>query len=291
MKIYPYGYTAHEVRIAQLMHEQPHLIMIDTRLKSWSQKPAWRAEALRATYDERYHWAGQHLGNLNYKNGGPIRLADPEAGLRGLRHWLQHGSDLLLLCGCAVYERCHLKTIVEALLAEMPEVKVVFPESSAPVDQCKCLSIRQPWTWLLTHPERVASCGLEPKRLESRDWTTLYRGPLLLHAGAAIEMDFFDRGSGLLLPDYWTWKFGAAGARLARVMPRHRGEYATRSIVGSADLVDVVSSSDSPWFVGKYGLMLANAHALTSPIEYPGQRMLFPVPMSQVQALEGEVQG
>src|SRR5258707_426480 len=191
MKVYPYGYTAYEAQITHLMQEHTQLVMIDTRFTPWSNRPEWRTKTLKATYGERYRRAGQYLGNLNYKNGGPICLADPAAGLRGLRHWLQHGYDLLLLCGCAVYERCHLKTIVEALQAELPAVEVVLPEQRELTDRCKCLSIRQPWTWLLTHPEVVASCGIESKTLENRDWSTRYRGPLLLHAGATLGRDFF----------------------------------------------------------------------------------------------------
>src|SRR5258707_15784782 len=108
MKCYPCGYAAHALLIEHLMHEQEQLVMIDTRRVAWSKMPAWCAETLKATYGERYRWAGTYLGNLNYQQGGPVRLADLATGLRGLRHWLQHGSDLLLLCGCAVYERCHL---------------------------------------------------------------------------------------------------------------------------------------------------------------------------------------
>lgn len=288
MRIYPCGYLAHAAQIARLMQEHPRLVMIDTRLKPWSNRPAWRAEMLKATYGERYRWAGQYLGNMNYKNGGPVRLADPVAGLRGLRHWLQHGYDLLLLCGCADYARCHRKTIVEALQAELPTIEVVMPTSDTPADQCKCLSIRQPWTWLLTHPEIVTTCGIEPKTIENRDWPTNYRGPLLLHAGGTLEARFFDRQSGLLLPDYWTWKFGTAGAQLAKAMPQHRGAYATSSLVGLAKLVDVVEQSASPWFVGKYGLVLARARAI-APVHYPGSRMLFPVPSALVPARKEEV--
>lgn len=285
MKVYPCGYLADAALIVRLMQEHPRLIMIDTRLKPWSHLAAWRSQTLQTTYGERYRWAGQSLGNVNYKNGGPIRLADPVAGLRGLRHWLQHGYDLLLLCGCVDYACCHRKTVVEALQAELPTVEVVLPASNTSGDQCKCLSIRQPWTWLLTHPEVVTACGIEPKTIENRDWSTRYRGPLLLHASGTLEAGFFDRRSGLLLPDYWTWEFGAAGAQLAKAMPQHRGAYATASLVGMAELVDVVEQSASPWFVGTYGLVLAHARALP-PISYPGSHLLFAVPAALVPALK-----
>src|SRR5258707_8853078 len=80
MKVYPYGYTAYEAQITHLMQEHTQLVMIDTRFTPWSNRPEWRTKTLKATYGERYRWAGQYLGNLNYKNGGPICLADPAAG-------------------------------------------------------------------------------------------------------------------------------------------------------------------------------------------------------------------
>lgn len=142
----------------------------------------------------------------------------------------------------------------------------------------KGLSIRQPWAWIVTHPAEVAACGMPPKTIENRDWCPRYRGPLLIHAGATLETSFFERRSGLLLPDYWEWKFGPAGARLAQVMPQHRGDYATRAIVGCAELIEVVEESDSPWFVGDYGFVIASARAITPEVDYLGQRMLFDVP-------------
>src|SRR5258708_17843677 len=219
MKVYPCGYARNAIVIKHLMQDNPRLVMIDTRSKAWSQMPAWRGYALKATYGERYRWAGQCLGNLNYNNSGPICIADLTVGLRGLCHWLQHKYDLLLLCGCSDYDQCHLKTIVTTLLEQRPEIEVVFPEQLTLPGHIKCLSIRQPWAWIITHPTEVAACGIEPKDIENRDWCPRYRGPLLIHAGATIETSFFERRNGGLLPEYWQWKFGAAGKRLAQVMP------------------------------------------------------------------------
>jgi hypothetical protein len=289
MKVYPCGYAKYAALIMQLMQDHPQLILIDTRFNPWSSMPMWRKETLKATYGERYRWAGQALGNLNYKNGGPICLADPITGLRGLSHWLQHDYDLLLLCGCAIYEQCHLQTIVTELLIQMPETEVVLPEQLTQPQHTKCLSIRQPWTWILTHPTEVAACGIEPKTLENRDWYSHYRGPLLLHAGATLESSFFHRRTGLLLPDYWEGKFGEAGARLVAAMPQHRKDYPTRAIVGSATLVDIVEESSSPWFVGDYGFVLTEARTITPPVNYLGQRMLFDVPDTLITRSE-EVQ-
>jgi hypothetical protein len=78
--------------------------------------------------------------------------------------------------------------------------------------------------------------------------------------------------------DYWAWKFGTNGIHLASLMPQHRDDYPRRALVGQATLVDVIHESVSPWFVGRYGFVLADASAFATPVIYPGNRFLFEVP-------------
>lgn len=42
------------------------------------------------------------------------------------------------------------------------------------------LTLRQPWATLIAH---------HGKRIENRQWTTRYRGPLLIHAGLGFDAD------------------------------------------------------------------------------------------------------
>lgn len=60
-------------------------------------------------------------------------------------------------------------------------------------------------------------------------------------------------------------------------MPRE--ELAYGYIIGLADLVDIVTKSDSPWFFGPFGLVLANPRPLPRPIRCKGQLGLWPVPL------------
>jgi hypothetical protein len=106
-----------------------------------------------------------------------------------------------------------------------------------------CLSIKQPWTWLIIH---------SLKDIENRDWTTSYRGALLIHAGKRVDEQCFDSG-GRLLIDYWRSRYGD---ELVARMPQHQREYETGGIVGIATVVDVVTHSESPWFFGRYGWVL-----------------------------------
>jgi hypothetical protein len=102
------------------------------------------------------------------------------------------------------------------------------------------LSIKHPWTWLIIH-------GL--KDIENRDWTTSYRGALLIHAGKRVDEQCFG-SDGRLLIDYWRSRYGDA---LVARMPQQQQEYETGGLVGIATVVDVVTHSESPWFFGRYG--------------------------------------
>ena len=99
----------------------------------------------------------------------------------------------------------------------------------------KILSIRQPWAHLIV-------TGI--KDIENRTWYPSYRGPLLVHASLTAVDEDFEKAQRLL------------GEPLARDQIRSGG------IVGTCDLVGVVTRHQSPWFTGPYGFLLANPRAL-----------------------------
>ena len=88
----------------------------------------------------------------------------------------------------------------------------------------KALSIRQPWAHNIIH---------NGKDIENRTWRTHYRGPILIHAGSRMD-DGFNR--------YPSLQMGG--------------------IIGWCDIVDCVTESESEWFNGPYGFVLANVHPL-----------------------------
>lgn len=118
----------------------------------------------------------------------------------------------------------------------------------------KALSVRQPWAWLIIHAG---------KDVENRTWYTHYRGPLLIHASKGCTraeyesaLDFCDL---LELP------------KPPPLKDLHRG-----GIVGAVVVEDCVIDSNSPWFVGRYGIIMHNAQ----PVEFyscKGQLGLFEV--------------
>ena len=104
------------------------------------------------------------------------------------------------------------------------------------------------------------------------EWTTSYRGPVLIHAGARLDRDCF-RADGSRDEDFADDVTTLCGQSI----PERQSLYPVKSIVGIALLVDVVTQSSSPWFVGRYGFVFANARPFKEPIRYSGALKLFDV--------------
>lgn len=114
----------------------------------------------------------------------------------------------------------------------------------------KALSVRQPWAYLIVS-------GI--KRIENRDWTTDYRGPLLIHASmswhaAAADRDEFQQRYRVKIPN----------------------ELPQGAIVGCVLLIDVITHSRDRFFTGPYGFVLAKPQML-DPIPMLGRSRLFDV--------------
>lgn len=117
------------------------------------------------------------------------------------------------------------------------------------------LSIRQPWAWL------ILNAG---KDIENRDWRTDRRGRFLIHAGKGMTRDEYESGESMLWLD--------PGVQLPPFEALERG-----GIVGSVELVDCVTDSESEWFFGKYGFVLREPKILPF-MPYRGQLGFFEVP-------------
>ncbi len=99
----------------------------------------------------------------------------------------------------------------------------------------KALSVMQPWAWLIVNGY---------KDIENRSWRTDYRGPVLIHAGKKMDEDYEDAQE-------WGWP------DIDRPCDFDLG-----GIVGQAEIVGCVTSSQSRWFNGPYGFVLRNAKPL-----------------------------
>ncbi len=128
----------------------------------------------------------------------------------------------------------------------------------------KVLSVRQPWAWLITHPD-PDNPGRPYKDIENRSWRTHYRGPVLIHAGGTLARGAYDLYQTLLdcgipIPE----EVDAAG------------------IVGMVDIVDCVTASDSDWFEpGGFGFVLRNPRPLPF-FECKGKLNLYDIPDNEL---------
>lgn len=108
----------------------------------------------------------------------------------------------------------------------------------------KALSIRQPWAWA------ILNAG---KNIENRPRRFNYRGPICLHASLG--------GSGREYLQAMSDIYNLDGTGI--VTPTS-DDVARGGIIGTAEIVDCVEQSDSPWFFGPYGLVLENI----KPVEF-----------------------
>lgn len=107
--IYTIGYAAWSPEGLRAAVDARRALLVDIRERPRSWRPEWRQVALRALWgldwpDHYAHWPA--LGNVNYKNGGPILLADPAASVSVASAVLAR-QPIVLLCGCYDHARCH----------------------------------------------------------------------------------------------------------------------------------------------------------------------------------------
>lgn len=103
------------------------------------------------------------------------------------------------------------------------------------------LSIRQPWAHCILH------LG---KTVENRDWSTRFRGRVCIHSAKGMTRSEYEDCLGLV-QEISTISPFPSGSLFPAFEELRRG-----GIVGTAEIVDVVTAMDSPWFFGKYGFLL-----------------------------------
>lgn len=134
----------------------------------------------------------------------------------------------------------------------------------------KALSIRQPWASLVVH-----GC----KRIETRSWQTLYRGPLAIHAAGRRSRAERDR----CREQPFARALAAAGIAGPGALP-------AGAVVGIVTLCDCVPVSDiadqldaperclGDYGAGHYAWLLGDPIALAVPLPCAGQLGLFHLP-------------
>ena len=103
------------------------------------------------------------------------------------------------------------------------------------------LSIRQPWAWLVLK-------GYKP--LENLNNLKNFRGTFLIHAGMKWDRTWFINQNDKLRD------------LLAGIPMPIKNKMNYGGIIGYATITGFIEKSDSPWFVGKYGLLIKNPKQL-----------------------------
>ena len=148
----------------------------------------------------------------------------------------------------------------------------------------KALSIKQPWAWLIC-------AGY--KDIENRNWR-IGRNPrhgpfstrdvanfrlalperIYVHAGKKLDMQgyyYIDEHPLLFKEHEGWWAFD----RHWGYHDQDKDQYG--ALIGEVDITDCVTKSQSHWFEGPYGFVLANPKLYDKPIPYRGQLGFFEV--------------
>jgi hypothetical protein len=111
----------------------------------------------------------------------------------------------------------------------------------------KAITVKPTWAWAIIYAG---------KNIENRSWPTHFRGPVAIHASKNLSRREYEE-SQKLFPPRWRNELPAY-----EDLPRG-------AIIGVAEIVDCVTESKSPWFMGDYGFVLKNQRPI-KPIPCAG---------------------
>lgn len=137
----------------------------------------------------------------------------------------------------------------------------------------KAITLKEPWAWL------VINGG---KDCENRNWITRFRGRVAIHTSSKPYPAEFSHAQSLIERE-----------RLHISMPKplpQPSDLAYGAIIGTVEIVDCVSRSDSPWFFGDYGFVLRNPIALAEPIPCRGFLNFWDVPPLTLRLIEAQLE-
>lgn len=131
------------------------------------------------------------------------------------------------------------------------------------------LSIRQPWASL------IIKVG---KDIENRDWPTRVRGRILVHAAKGMTRDEHESAIYFAADAIHAdpGRLIASGERTLKDLGFAFGDLERGGFVGTVEVVDCVQSSDSPWFMGRYGFVLRDPRPMPF-VPWKGQLGFFDV--------------
>lgn len=133
------------------------------------------------------------------------------------------------------------------------------------------LTLKQPWATLI----------FVGKDVENRSWPTSVRGHIAITASRNIDIN--EIYSACEFMQSWIPKFST------RIFSKEAYGYDTGVVLGTVEIVDCVTKSDSPWFQGKYGFVLRDPRKLKVPIPVKGAQGFWTLPEDIEQRIVGEL--
>jgi len=138
----------------------------------------------------------------------------------------------------------------------------------------KALSIRAPWWWFILYAG---------KDIENRPWNCHKRGPIAIQASTwwnteQVANEFITMQAELKRLGLWN---------VTGWIPPHNDETLLYwsdikdmggHVVGTTEIINCVQKSDSPWFFGPNGILLANSAPIAEPFLCKGKLSFFDVP-------------
>lgn len=112
--LFTIGYTGRTLDELAAIVQSHNATLVDTRFSPYSRVPHWNGGALRQQFGDRYVWMGKTLGNVNYKNGGDIKLAAPDKAVAPIAALLAK-QPVILMCACVDIDSCHRADVAEYL--------------------------------------------------------------------------------------------------------------------------------------------------------------------------------
>src|SRR2546426_4671063 len=107
--LYTIGYSGWTPEAIQEVAQAHNAVVCDFRYSPVSRHPQWSKRQLAQLLGTGYRHV-QALGNRNYKSGGPIALADYEAGKQASAEIFAIGQAVILMCACKDVTTCHRRT-------------------------------------------------------------------------------------------------------------------------------------------------------------------------------------
>lgn len=113
------------------------------------------------------------------------------------------------------------------------------------------LSVRQPWAWAIFNGKDI-----ENRSYISVNTGRMEEGPVCIHAAQGMTHDEYEQAAAYI---------EQRGLKCPPPAELVRGV-----IIGTVNVVSIVTESNSPWFEGQCGLVLADQKRLPEPIPCSG---------------------